>query len=128
MRQQVGNDCGPACLTTVLHHFGKVIPFRAVRARFSLKSDGVSALEMIQVARTFGLTGCGIKVPTVDDLRVVPMAAVLHWGEQHFFVFEKVTSDAVIIVDPESGRIALPFPRFERHFSQLALVFRVSGR
>jgi len=34
----------------------------------------------------------------------------------------------VIIMDPGSGRTALPFPRFERNFSQIALVFRAGGR
>jgi ABC-type bacteriocin/lantibiotic exporter with double-glycine peptidase domain len=128
VRQQTANDCGPACLTTVLHHFGKAIPFREVCARFTLKSDGVSALDLIRVARTFGLTGRGIKVPTIYDLRDVPTAAVLLWREQHFFVFEKLTSDAVIIMDPSSGRTTLPFQRFERNFSQIALVFSAGGR
>src|SRR5437868_15115048 len=88
VRQHGSNDCGPACLTTVLHHFGKAIPFREVRARFTLKSDGVSALELIRVARTFGLAARGIKVSTINDLRDVPPAAILHWRKQHFFVFE----------------------------------------
>jgi ABC-type bacteriocin/lantibiotic exporter with double-glycine peptidase domain len=125
--QTGNNDCGPASLTTVLHYFDRFVPFGEVCSRFSIMAKGVTALDLIRVAQTFGLSGRGLWIPSIDDLRYLPMAAILHWRERHFFVLEEVTAGSVIIMDPALGRTQFSLHRFARHFSNRAVIFEVDG-
>src|SRR5439155_13939893 len=54
-------------------------------------------------------------------LPFIEPGTILHWEFSHFVVFERLTRDGVIVVDPASGRRELPMEAFGRAFTGVAI-------
>ena len=57
VRQLSEIECGAACLAMVLGYHGKPTRLEEVRQVMGVARDGVSALDILRTARTFGLRG-----------------------------------------------------------------------
>ena len=119
-------DCGPACLTMVLHYYGNHVSLEQVRV-LAGGGRGSDALGLLRAAEQFGLRGRGLKVQ-VKDLYNLRPGAILHWDFQHFVVFERVTKKGVDIIDPAFGRRRLPLDQVRRHFTGVVLTFEKSEK
>jgi ATP-binding cassette, subfamily B, bacterial len=100
--QLTQSDCGAACLAMVLAHHGRAVSLDAARAAIGGCAQGVSARQLAEGARRFGLRARGIKLD-LDKLRYLPAASILHWEMNHFVVFEAVDKRGARIVDPSCG-------------------------
>ncbi len=125
VQQTTGADCGAACLTTVLRYFGKHVGLEEVRIATATGRDGTSASHIVEAARRFDLRGRGVSI-TVDDLVYLETGAILHWGFNHFVVFEKLKRKHVAILDPASGRRNITREEFAEKFTGVALIFSPS--
>lgn len=114
-------DCGAACLTMVLAYHGKHVEPEHVRARVG-SIRGTDALSLLHAAKQLGLSGHGIRLE-LSHLQQLPKGSILHWGLNHFVVFEKAERDTVDIVDPARGRRRLAIDVVDRKFTGIALVF-----
>ncbi len=122
IQQLSETECGPACLTMVLHYYGKEISLDEVRATCAVNRDGVTALNILNAARLYGMRGHGVALDTLDDLEYLAEGAILHWGFSHFVVFVGVRGKHVEIVDPAMGRRLVPRDELDRAFTGVALL------
>lgn len=123
IRQTSNADCGAACLSMVLAWFGKQVPLNEVRRVAGVDRDGSDAYSLLRAGRYFGLSGRGVQVEHVEDLKLLNAGAILHWRFHHFVVFEALEGDAIRVLDPALGRRRVPLQEFSRSFTGIGLVF-----
>jgi ATP-binding cassette, subfamily B, bacterial len=120
--QHTSTDCGPTCLAMVLAHHGREVRIDELRVAMGCGRDGVNALAIVETARQFGLDGRGVKIE-MKDLARLPAPAVLHWGFDHFVVFERVEGETIHIVDPAHGHRELSPDEVSERFTGVAMIF-----
>ncbi len=122
VQQMESADCGAACLAMVLALHGKHVPLQEVREAVGLGQGGVSAGDLVEAAPRFGLRGRGVRLEP-EELRFLAAGSVLHWGFDHFVIYERHDRRGVWVVDPASGRERVPWARFREQFTGVALSF-----
>ena len=123
VRQSAETDCGAACLTMVLAYHGKNLRLEEVRELLGIGRDGVDALSLVKAARFFGLRARGVKIEEIENLSYLAPGSVLHWGFQHYVVFEGIDRRGARVIDPGMGRRWVPLEDLRRSFTGIALVF-----
>jgi ATP-binding cassette, subfamily B, bacterial len=121
VRQLSETECGAACIAMVLGFHGKPVRLEQVRQAMGVARDGVSALDLLRTARTFGLRGRGVTL-SEDALPFLPPGTILHWQFSHFVVFERLGRGCVHLLDPGQGRRRVPLERFRQAFTGVALL------
>jgi ABC-type bacteriocin/lantibiotic exporter with double-glycine peptidase domain len=121
VRQLSETECGAACIAMVLGFHGRSVRLEEVRQSMGVARDGVSALDILRTARTFGLRGRGVSIDE-SALKYLPQGTILHWQFSHFVVFERLGRDCVYLVDPGQGRRRVPMERFRQSFTGVALL------
>ena len=122
IQQMSGTECGAACLAMVLGYHGKAVGVAEIREVLGIDRDGTTAKKIVHGARWYGLRARGVSLD-VDHLQYLPEASVLHWGFNHFVVFERLNRNTVEIVDPSFGRRRVPMDEVRRQFTGVALLF-----
>jgi ATP-binding cassette subfamily B protein len=120
VQQLEATDCGAACLAMVLGYHGRNVRLDEVRNAVGVSRDGANALSILRAGESYGMRGRGLKVE-VELLEYLQPATILHWGFNHFVVFESATTRGVSIVDPAGGRRFVPMERFRRSFTGVAI-------
>ncbi|GAB4570338.1 MAG: NHLP family bacteriocin export ABC transporter peptidase/permease/ATPase subunit [Haliangiales bacterium] len=120
VQQLEAADCGAASLAMVLRYYGRKARLDDIRETMGIGRDGANALAILRAAEAYGLRGRGIKLE-IEALEYLRPASILHWGFNHFVVFESQSSSGVTIVDPAAGRRFIPMDRFRRSFTGIAL-------
>ncbi len=118
-------DCGPACLAMALRYHGRHASLDEVRDRFESGRDGASAYDILEVARSYGLSGRAVRLE-MEDLGVLPRGAILHWRMSHFVVLERVRRGGVDLVDPDGGPRFVRRSELERSFTGVAILLEPS--
>ena len=122
VQQHTAADCGSACLAMVLGYHGRRVRLDTVRDSVGAGRDGASALDLVQAARRYNLRGRGVTLE-VADLDYLPPASILHWGFDHFVVYEGQDKKHIKLVDPALGPRRVSFEEFGRYFTGVALIF-----
>jgi ABC-type bacteriocin/lantibiotic exporter with double-glycine peptidase domain len=115
-------DCGAACLAMVLGYHGQSVSLAEMRDATGTGRGGVDALQIVDAATHYGLIARGVRAD-LDSLYLLPTGSILHWGFNHFVVFERLQRGAIQIVDPSSGRRRIPVADFGRRYTGVALTF-----
>jgi ABC-type bacteriocin/lantibiotic exporter with double-glycine peptidase domain len=115
-------DCGAACLAMVLGVHGRHVSLQQAREVVGFTRGGVSASDLVEAGRRFGLRGRGFRLEP-EELGFLAPGAILHWGFDHFVVYERCDRRGVWILDPASGRERVPWARFRAQFTGVALTF-----
>ena len=100
-------ECGYACLAMTLSHLGRATEIRELSAYRPVSANGLSLTDLYDVATEFGLAVEAYRFGA-DDVSSIKKGSILHFGGAHFVVFEKCGRGHVRIIDPASGRRALP--------------------
>ena len=124
--QLTPTDCGAACLSMSLEHFGRKLPIEEVRAALAA-TRGVSGKQLLDAARNFGLRARGVKIEP-DKLRFLPPGAILHWELNHFVVLESADRRELRIADPAVGHRRVPMVDVERMFTGVALLLEPAAQ
>lgn len=107
----------------VLSYFGRDVSIEDVRQVTGMGRDGLDAYTMIQAGRLFGLRGRGLRIEKVADLAGIERGAILHWGFNHFVVFDALSRKGVRLLDPALGRILVPRDRARRALTGVVVTF-----
>jgi ATP-binding cassette subfamily B protein len=121
IRQLSATECGAACLAMVLNYHGKAVRLDEVRDVLGARRDGLSAMQLINAARMFGLRGRGVSLD-LESMEFLPAGSILHWKFSHFVVFERMSNGFVEVVDPAHGRQRLSLEEVRRHFTGVTLL------
>lgn len=119
-RQMTQVECGAACLAMILSYHGRKTVVAETREHCDVGRDGLTALTIAQAARSFGLRARGYSLEP-DDLRQLPLPAILHWNFNHFVVLERWSPRGVTVADPALGRHHLTAEEFDEAFTGVAL-------
>ncbi|MBL9019400.1 MAG: peptidase domain-containing ABC transporter [Myxococcales bacterium] len=120
VQQLEWTDCGAASLCMVMAFHGRDSKLAEVREAMGIGRDGVSAKAILDTAERYGLQGRGIKV-SLEQLKLLRRATILHWEFNHFVVFDSVRGKLVRIVDPATGPRDLSFEEFGKAFTGVAI-------
>ncbi|MCW1970823.1 MAG: peptidase domain-containing ABC transporter [Anaerolineae bacterium] len=116
-------ECGAACLAMVLSYYGRNTRVSECRNVMGIGRDGVSARQIVETARTFGLTPTAMGIQDLSAFAEIPLPAILHWEGKHFVVLERWSANVAYIVDPGMGRMKLSHAEFGKLFSGVAISF-----
>ncbi|MCP3162142.1 peptidase domain-containing ABC transporter [Myxococcus sp. QH3KD-4-1] len=122
VRQLSATDCGAACLAMVLGYHGREMSLDAVREVTGSSRDGITARTLLDAGRRLGLRGRAVSLD-LDRLSFLPTGAILHWGFNHYVVFERMAGGAVHLIDPAQGPRRLALETFGKHFTGVVLLF-----
>ncbi len=119
--QLTPTDCGAACLSAALAYHGKELPIHAVRAQLGVGRNGVTARQILNAARAYGLRARGVAVD-MKTLQYLTPGSILHWELAHFVVFERLDKRQLVIMDPAIGRRRVPLKDVSGALSGVAVV------
>ena len=119
--QMEGADCAAACLTMVLGYLGRDVTLEEAREAVGAGRGGASAYDLVTAAARFGARGRGVQLDVVD-LPLLARGAILHWGFDHFVVFDRLARGGVRVVDPAVGPRLISMPRFSERFTGVAVI------
>lgn len=114
-------ECGAACLTMILNYYGYQTNLTEMRELYGSSRDGLSARDIAQAARSYGLRVRAVSV-SISDLRYLSLPAIIHWEFNHFLIIERWSSHSIEVVDPASGRRRLSIAEFDEGFTGVVLM------
>ena len=116
-------ECGAACLTMVLAYYGKWVPLEQVRVDCGVSRDGSKAKNILNAAKSYGLTAKGFRA-SADALREgASFPCVIYWNFNHYVVLCGFRGKYAYINDPARGTVKIPMDEFEQSFTGVALTF-----
>lgn len=113
-------ECGLTCIAMISRYYGHDIDLNTLRKRFSPSLSGLTLRALIAMGEDLGL-GCRAVRIEIEDLRRVPLPAILHWDLSHYVVLVAVSRSGITVHDPASGARRLSAREFSRHFTGVVL-------
>lgn len=115
-------ECGAAALAMILAYHGKWIPLEKVRADCGVSRDGSNLKDMSDAAKAYGLQvdayRCGM-----DDVKTLPVPAIIHWNFNHFVVLNGFKKNKAVINDPARGTVEVSIEDFDKAFTGIIVCF-----
>lgn len=119
-------ECGAAALAMILHYYRYWIPLEQARADCGVSMAGVNAKNIIEAARSYGLTAKGWHVEAEELKKDGPFPCIIHWGFNHFVVLCGFKGEKVVINDPARGKLNVDWDEFDREYTGVSLFFEPS--
>ncbi len=91
IKQAEVSDCGPACLVSVLAHYGRTEPIHAIRNVVGTTLSGTNLARLFQGAQKLGCESKALEADTVG-LQTLELPCILHWDNKHWVVLWKIRS------------------------------------
>lgn len=108
-------DCGAACLCMVSKYYGRSRTLTSLRKLAGIGKDGSSLAGLMKAADCIGFKTFAAQL-SCEQLKKVPLPAILHWGQAHYVVIHKTKKDAFYIADPGKGKVCLTEKEFTSHW------------
>jgi ATP-binding cassette subfamily B protein len=121
VQQLTQTECGVACLAMTLRYFGKYVALDTLRDIAVSGRDATNAQKLVETARLYGLQARAVSLD-LDQLQYLERGTILHWEFRHFVVFDRLTRNAVDILDPAQGRRRVPLDAFGKSFTGVAIL------
>ena len=121
------NECGLACLAAVSEYLHGELGLVEIRELAQHSGRGETLLEIRELAEQIGLNARGVGVE-LEGLSLISKPAILHWDMNHFVVLERTTRRGLLIMDPSSGRMEVPWAEADKSFTGVALELKTSVR
>jgi ABC-type bacteriocin/lantibiotic exporter with double-glycine peptidase domain len=106
IRQRDTTDCGPACIASVMAHYGYRVPVSLIRQSAGTNSDGTSMYGMVRALQQFNFEAKGLK-GTAAHLDKLPRPFIAHMiqpsGSHHYVCVFGVDGRGLRIMDPSTG-------------------------
>jgi ABC-type bacteriocin/lantibiotic exporter with double-glycine peptidase domain len=121
--QEYGNDCGAACLKTILAERGIERSLSYLRRTTGTARAGTSMRNLRLAAERLGVESRSWSVPG-KDLAGLPLPAIAFVNGDHFVVLRRHLAQGTLEVDdPALGRLHWPITSFRRAWAGQVLVF-----
>jgi len=114
-------ECGAACLAMILSYYGRKTSVSEVRDYCGVGRDGLSALNIVKAARSYGLRVRAVSLKE-NDFRYVTLPAIVHWEFNHFLIVERWTPKYVDLVDPAMGHRRVTAEEFDNSFTGVVIM------
>jgi len=118
-------ECGAACLSILLSHYGKHVSLEELRQLCGVSRDGSNALNLLNAAKGLGLEGKGCR-EGLSELYETERVAILFWEYNHFVVLEGFGKEGVYINDPAFGPKMVTYEEFDEGYTGVVLHFKKS--
>jgi NHLM bacteriocin system ABC transporter peptidase/ATP-binding protein len=116
-------ECGAACLGMVLGYHGLYVPLEQLREECCVSRDGSKASKILDAGRRFAMTAAGYQ-RELEELRSLPLPAILHWNFNHFVVLEGFDAQGgAYLNDPAMGRRKVTAGELSSSFTGIVLTF-----
>ncbi|MEM1239801.1 MAG: peptidase domain-containing ABC transporter [Cyanobacteria bacterium P01_H01_bin.26] len=98
-------DCGIACLATIVKHYGQQISLLRIRELVGTGQLGASLLSLQQGAKALGFQARSGQANDYifERIQRLPLPAIMHWGKDHWVVFYGRQQGKYVIADPKVG-------------------------
>ena len=121
-KNKIALECGAASLAMILAYHGKWLPLEKVRADCGVSRDGSNLKDMSDAAQSYGLQvdayRCGM-----DDIKTLPLPAIIHWNFNHFVVLNGFKKNRAVINDPARGTVEVSMDDFDKSFTGIIVYF-----
>jgi ATP-binding cassette subfamily C protein len=103
--QNSEEDCGAACLASVLKYYSRTISVNRIREAVGTGKQGTTLLGLRRGAEAYGFNARQVKLTPelVDRIDEAPLPAIVHWKGYHWVVLYGQTKDKYVIADPAVG-------------------------
>jgi len=109
IRQRDSSDCGPACIASVMAHYGIRIPVARIRQIACTDRLGTSMWGMIRALEEFDFETKGLK-GSAEHLDKLPLPFIAHVeqdnGLQHYICVYGVNGKSLKVMDPAQGKMS----------------------
>lgn len=102
-RQLDNSDCGPACLCTIAHYYGKELSLSSVAAKSYKKKTGTSLLNLKDSAEGLGFHCVGVHTTMERLVEMNAFPCIIFSNQSHYVVLYKVTERKCYVADPSKG-------------------------
>ncbi|MBQ0091768.1 MAG: NHLP family bacteriocin export ABC transporter peptidase/permease/ATPase subunit [Clostridiales bacterium] len=119
-------ECGAACLTMILAHYGKWVPLEQVRSDCGVSRDGSNAKNVLKAARYYGLQAKGYRFELQDLKENGTYPCIIHWNFNHFVVLDGFKGNKAYLNDPARGTCSVSMEEFDEAFTGVCLLFEPS--
>ena len=127
VRQNRGNDCGPAALATIAAYHGCRFDYDDFSRELILDRHGTDLHALSRIAERLGFQVQGIKA-SYDAIPRCTLPAIAHirhrLGGGHFVVLQQWNSTHVVIADPAAGLRTLSRSAFSQRSTGYLLLIQ----
>lgn len=126
--QMEATECGAACLTMILAHYGRWVPLEEMRAECGVSRDGSKAINILRAARAHGMEADGYTYD-LEGLRTnAEFPCIIFWNFRHFVVLTGFSNNGkwAYLNDPARGQVKVPIDQFDESFTGIALLMHPS--
>lgn len=125
-------DCGAACLATILHYYNKKTTISILRNELNYDKNGASVLSIIEIAKKYGLEseayeGNFEELRNQVELKEFNYPMIVHVkredGGGHFLVIKRIHKDKVKVFDPKEGNVTLTTEKFVSQWTGIVICF-----
>ena len=116
-------ECGVAALAIILGHHGRHVPLEVLRVQCGTSRDGAKVSNLLNVARSHGMTARGCKAE-MTELKKLSGPYIVFWNFTHLLVVEGFADGKVYLNDPASGRRTVSEEDFAQAFIGIVLLVR----
>lgn len=126
--QRYGWDCGAAALKMILDYHGIASTYDDLLYQLQTTPTGTSMLILKQLSERRGLHCEGWRL-VPDDLRRVPLPAILFLHRNHFVVLHSfIAGGDLLLLDPSRGKLRISPHRLHSIWEGEILLFYPPGR
>jgi NHLM bacteriocin system ABC transporter peptidase/ATP-binding protein len=126
-------ECGAVSLGIMLAYYGRWVPSQELSAACGVSRDGSNLLSIKRAAERYGLKTNPTK-KSLEEIKKTKKPAIIHWGFNHFLIYEGYRWGRFYINDPATGPRSIGFDEFNRNYTGIHLAlspssdFRKGGR
>lgn len=125
VRQREVNECGYACLSSILSFFGKKTVVSDLKGLYGATPNGMTLKEITRIGNLEGLISRPMRID-LGQLKYVSCPAIIHLNMNHFAIIVAVNSRSVKIMDPKHGYRRVSIGSLQRQFSGVVCEFSTS--
>jgi ATP-binding cassette subfamily B protein len=108
IRQRDSSDCGPACIASVLAHYGIRVPVARIRQVAGTDKLGTSMWGMVRTLEKFDFETRGLK-GSAEHLDKLPLPFIAHveqtGGVHHYVCVYGIHGKHLRVMDPSEGKM-----------------------